>query len=223
MIEDPLYGPLIGTEDIVEAAVETLRVWLREYLASVERSHQLQRNTIPRPPSPASYHGANDMDGWIGADTPEVMVTAKPSGEPELSASAGYTQGYELQVGVLWVGSGGTLAERAEDEARIVCSHLGAASMLLVQQPTLGGLTERLRMTGAPDITFPDPERRAIQLVTTTFEVWVSSIIREDAGPVGPTPKESPGFEGIEEPFQEAPTVETVDITVVGAQVETPL
>lgn len=214
MVEDPLYGPLISTEDVVEAAVTTLRLWMREYIASVERSHQLQRGTIPRPPTPESYHGGNDFDSWIAEDAPEIMVVAKPSGEPELSASAGYTQGYELQVGCLCIGKGSELAERAEDDARIVCSHLGAASMLLVQQPTLGGLTERLRMTGAPDITFPDPERRAVQQVVTTFEVWVSSIIREDAGPVGPTPKESPGFEGIEEPFQEAPTVETVDITV---------
>lgn len=213
MAED-IFGPLVATEDVVQAAVSTLTLWMPEYLAEVERKKGLRRKTIPRPPTSESYHGGVDLEAWIGADAPEVMVVVKPSGEPERSASAGYTQGYTLEVGCLCIGTGSTLAERAEDEARIIASYLGAATMLLIQQPTLGGLTERLVMTAAPEVSLPDPDRRAIAQVVTGFEVWVSQIIEESAGPVGPNPQESPGYEGQEEPFEDAPTVETVDIKV---------
>ncbi|HTG23804.1 MAG TPA: hypothetical protein VK681_27470 [Reyranella sp.] len=212
MAED-IFGPLVSPEDVIDAVTATLRIWMPEYLADRERKTGLERKAIPRPPTPQSYHGGTDFESWIGAEVPEVMVTAKPSGQPEIG-SYGYTQAYAVGLGCLCVGVGGLFAERAEDDARIMAGHYGAASMLLVQQPDLGGLAERLRMTALPEVTFPDPERRAIQQSITEFEVWVPQVIKEDAGPLGPNPQESPGYEGHEEPFDEAPTVETVDIKV---------
>jgi hypothetical protein len=212
MAED-LFGQFISPEDVIDAAVETLRTWLPTYMAEVERQKGLQPRTIPRPPTPESYHGGVDLETWVGADTPEVMVLAKPSGPPERFASS-YTQGYTLTVGCLCIGTGSTLAERPEDDARIVASYLGAATMLLVQQPALGGLTERLVMIAAPDVSLPDSEKRAIAQVVTEFEVWVTEIVSETAGPVGPTPQESPGYTGPEEPFTPAPTVTSEHLTV---------
>jgi hypothetical protein len=209
MTEDP-FGPIIGVEDVVQAAVTVLRNWTPQYLFDQETKAGLQIRQIPRPPTPESYHGGLDWESWIGAQSPEVMVIAKPTGKPELS-SHGYTQAYSLEVGCLCIGPGGLFAERAEDDARIMASYLGAGSMLLVQQPP--GLFQRLRLVGAPDPSFPDPERRAIVQIVTGYEVWVDQIIGE-AAPVGLTPKEAPGYEGPEEPFAETPVVETVDIVV---------
>jgi len=212
-VAEDIFGPVVSVEDVIQAAVTTLRVWVPEYLADQEVKHSLQHKIIPRPPAPESYHGGVDMESWIGADAPEVMVVCKPSGTPELS-NYGYTQGYDLQVGCICIGYGGLLAERAEDDARTITSYLGAASMLLVQQPTLGGLAERLVMTAAPDVTLPDSDKRAIAQVVTGFMVWVPTIIEENAGPVQPNPDESPEWKGPEEPFGEEPVVETVEITV---------
>jgi hypothetical protein len=77
-------------------------------------------------------------------------------------------------------------------------------------------LTERLRLTGLPDVSFLDPEQRAIQQVVTTFDVWVSEVVNEFAGPVGPTPQESPGYTGPEEPFEDRPTVSSEHLAVEG-------
>lgn len=218
MPED-FFGPLVSPEDVIQAALATLRVWLPEYCAEVERKHSLQPKTIPRPPTEECFHGGVDFESWIGEDLPEVIVTCKPSGDPERSGSVGYTQGYELKLGCLWVGVGSTLAEHAEDEARMVASYLGAASMLLVQQPTLGGLTERLVMTASPDVTLPNPEQRAIAQVVTGFEVWVAQILDENAGPVQPNPGEVPEYNGPEQPYGEEPTVQKVDVTVNTGQI----
>jgi hypothetical protein len=207
-----LFGPLVGPEDIIDAAIATLRVWFDTYLNSVEEKHGLAKRTIPRPPTPESYHGGVDLESWIAEDAPEVMVMVKPSGV-EHSATF-YTGKFTLTIGCLCIGTGSVLAERAEDDARKIASYLGAASQLLVQQPTLGGLTERLRLVGLPDVTLPDPERRAIAQVVTEFDVWVSEVISEAAGPIGPTPEGSPGYTGREEPFEDTPIAEDINITV---------
>lgn len=208
------FGPLISPEDIIDAAVTTLQVWFDTYLNNVEEKHGLHKKTIPRPPVPESYHGGIDLESWIGQDTPEVMVLCKPIERPEFSGTAGYTGKFSLTTGCLCVGTGSVLAERPEDDARKIASYLGAASQLLVQQPTLGGLTERLRMSALPDVTFPDPEKRSIAQVVTTFDVWVAQVVSEAGGPIGPTPEESPGYTGREEPFEDTPTVEDINITV---------
>jgi hypothetical protein len=213
MSED-LFGPLISPEDIIDAAVETLRIWFNEYLNNVEEKHQLRKGIIPRPPTPESYHGGVDLESWIGEDTPEVMVLAKPIERPEFSGTAGYTGKFSLTVGCVCVGNGSVLAERPEDDARKIASYLGAASQILVQQPSLGGLTERLRMSALPDVTLPDPEKRSIAQVVTSFDVWVAQVASEAGGPIGPTPEESPGYTGREEPFEDTPTVEDINITV---------
>ncbi len=202
-----IFGEIISTYDVEQAAVKTLREWTNDYLAEIERKRGLPKKTIPRPPAFESYHGGVDLESWTQDVAPEVMVICKPLGAPEIRGQGGYGQGYDLTVGCLWVGTGSALAERPEDEARAVASYLGAASMLLVQQPTLGALSERLRMTAPPTISLPNPDRRDIALATTQFEVWVATIIEEGEGPLalGQEP---------EEPYPEGPEVETTSETV---------
>jgi len=217
------FGPLVTPEDVTQATVSTLRLWMPEYLAEQERKAGIQHRRIPRPPTPESYHGGLDFDSWIGSESPEVMVVVKPTGSPEIDPATGYTQGYSIEVGCLCIGPGGLFAERQEDDARIIASYLGAASMLLVHQSTLGGLAERLWMTSAPDPSLYDPDRRAIAQVVTGFEAWVVGIVLENGGPRGPTPKESPGYGGPEEPFKDNPEAKTETVTVKGEPVTTPL
>jgi hypothetical protein len=216
MSEDQ-FGPIVGVEDVNEAVVSTLRLWMPEYLAERERKNGLQRKSIPRPPAPESYHGGVDFDSWIGAESPEIMVVSKPSGTPE-KGSLGYTQMYSIQVGCLCIGYGGIFAERAEDDGRIIASHLGAAAMLLVQQQPVP-LLERIRLAAAPDPSLPDPAKRAIAQTITGFSGWVAQIITED-GPVGLTPQEAAGYEGPEQPYGSKPIVESIDVAVNPTQGE---
>ncbi len=212
---ESLFGPIFSTWNVEQAVLSTLRIWLNEYASELERKWALPSKAIPRPPAPESYHGGIDFTTWRQDITPEIITIVKPLGSPELHASAGYTQGYSLQVGCLWVGSGAEIAENAEDEARAVASYLGAASMLLVQQPTLGGIAERLVMTKSPEVTLPDPDTRRIALAVTDFEVWVPTIIEENAGPVQPLPSESPEFVEKEAPYKPEPEITKVEEKII--------
>ncbi len=220
---ESLFGPIVSTWEVEQAAVKTLSVWMNEYLAELERKAGLRHKTLPRLPAPESVHGGVDLETWEQAILPEVIVVCKTLGTPELRGQGGYTQGYDLTVGAIWVGQGSELAEKPEDEARAVASYLGAATMLLVQHPTLGGLSERLRMTVPPSVTLPDPDRRQIALSTAQFEVWVATIIEEGRGPVQELPSESPQFEGPEEAWKPEPEVKTTRETVKGIPVSEPV
>lgn len=214
-----LFGEnFIGPWQVEQAVISTLSTWYNDYLAELEVQNELHPKILPRFPAPESIHGGVNFETWRNDITPEAIVVVKPDGSPELHSSAGYTQGYLVSVGCLWVGSGSELTENPEDEARAVASYLGAATMLLVQQPTLGGLAERVVMTQSPEVTLPNPDNTRIAQVITSFEVWVSTIVEENAGPVQPFPEESPEYNGPEEGWDELPTADEVIVTVVGVK-----
>lgn len=214
------FGPIVSQWQIEQAFIKTLKTWIPEYLAEIERQNGLKNKIIPRPPTPESIHGGTDLESYYQDILPEVVVVVEPLGPPELGGSAGYTGVYQVQVGCLWVGSGSELAERPEDEARCVVSHYGAACMGIVQQPGLGGLADDLRMEGLPRISLPNTDKREIAQVETTFHVWVSEIILPNEGPVQPNPVESPEYGGEPEaPFSEDPTVEKVTVDINAEQI----
>jgi hypothetical protein len=106
-----------------------------------------------------------------------------------------------------------------EEEARQHASLYGTAVMgALVQQGTLGDLAERTVMVSQPTeewVVGTEDARRLIRSVTT-FHTWVTEVVSEAAGPVGPTPQESPGYTGPEEPYEPNPTVTSEHLAVEG-------
>lgn len=208
MSEEALWGPCVSTTDVEEAVIATLRVWYDEWLAVNERSRSLLRETLTRPPSPISFHGGDDFESWKQDLLPEIIVDVKTD-SLERNSSAGYTVAYEVQIACL-------LERQDEEEARLHASLHGAALMFLVQQPDLGGLAERLVMSGKPPMPeFIDPSNRRLARTIATFTVWVSEVVNENLGPVQPNPQESPEYEGKEEPWKKEPEVEDVEIIFV--------
>lgn len=191
---ETVFGPVVSTWDVELAVISTLREWINEYLRDIEIKRGLKQKTIPRPPAADSIHGGVDLESWRQERGPEIIAVVKPTGAPTLRGQGGYEQGYTLEIGCVWVGAGSPLVEQPEDEARAVASYLGAAvSMLVLNQPTFGGLTERLRLTAAPVVTAPNPDRKELALCTTSFEMWVATIVEEGIGPLTPgKPYEEP-------------------------------
>jgi hypothetical protein len=224
-----LYGPLKGQPDVEKAVLSTYAIWLNEYLAEVERQKSLPNKTLGRPPTPESLHGGLDFASWLEEELPALIVIANPLGQVEYAASAGYTQTYEVQVGAILKGEGDVLAVQPEDEARILAGYWGEAVQLLVQHGDLGEVAERTRMVGAPKVEYcdsnsPGAEQRRFMQSVTTFHVTLSQLIVEEAGPFGPTPKESPGYEGEPEiPFKEAPEVKTTTETITAKKTSEPV
>jgi hypothetical protein len=210
---ESLFGPLISTWPIERQVIDVYETWTHEYLSELERKEGLQRNVIPRPPSPESYHGGIDFLSWKREELPKVIVVVEPTGQPERDASVGYSQWYEVQVGCIVAGVGGLFETLLiEDEARALAGYYGAMSMLLADQPP--ALAEDIFMVESPRPTFPNPDDRLICQSTTAFHMLVGPIKLLAAGPTQPQPSESPEYEGPGEPWKPEPTATSVHTTV---------
>jgi hypothetical protein len=220
---DGLIGPLISPWDVEQAVIGTLRTWLPDYLAYIEEIHGFQNKSLERPPAPESYHGGTkEAISWDADGLPEIIVTVEPTGSPELTASIGYIQDYEVEVWCIVQGDDGAQQLLPEDSARMQASYYGAAAMLLTQQGSLEGFAERTELTGSPRVECPDPEKRRQQAAITTFLVSVGPIIQPTAGPFGPNPQESPEYGGEPEaPFTPDPEATEVDVTVDADPIDT--
>jgi hypothetical protein len=172
-------GPIILPEDVLGAALFTYKTWTDYYLADLEAERDLPGGTISRP---KSYHGGIDDAAWIGEVDPEMMLLVSPIGEPQRPE---YLQWYLIDAKVVYVGD--QTKARAEDEARVQASYLGGALMLLVQQPSLGGLAQDLKMVASPSLSFPYSDERHVVKASARFEVSVGSIITQE-GPKGTVP-----------------------------------
>jgi hypothetical protein len=172
-------GPIITPEDVLQAALLTYKLWTPYYLTNLENERGMAAGTIERP---KNYHGGVDDKSWIGEVLPEIMLLVSPLGEAERPE---YVQCYLIDAKVACKGD--QTNARAEDEARVQASYLGGALMLLVQQPSLGGLAQDLVMTRSPTLSFPSSDRYIVQ-ATARFQVWVGSIIGQE-GPTGTVPE----------------------------------
>jgi hypothetical protein len=200
-------GQIITSEDVLQAALFTYKNWFPYYLADFETERGLAPDTIVRP---KSYHGGIDDHSWSFEVQPEVMVLVSPIGEPERPE---YLQWYLIDAKVVYVGD--QVNKRAEDEGRVQAALLGAALELLVQQPSLGGLAQDLKMTASPRISFPYSDERHIVQAAARFEVSVGSIIAQE-GPKGTVPQIPPegGGEQLGPPGAPTYVAESAHITV---------
>jgi hypothetical protein len=221
-VTETIFGPLIGPYTLEQQIVAVYRIWTSEYLAQIELQGGLQARTIPRPPTPESFHGGLDFLSWKGTELPKVIVVVEPTGQPERDASVGYSQKYEVKVGCIVVGLGaGTIAEPSpepEDEVRALASYYGAMSMLLVDQPP--ALASDIEMVETPRLSFPDTENRRICQSNTAFHVWVAPIKLLAAGPTEPNPREAPQYPGTpEEEWGQDPTVTKRTVTLTAEDI----
>jgi hypothetical protein len=208
---ESIFGPLLSRYDVEKGVLETLAKWFPTYCAEIERKEGFQPRTLVRPPAPESYHGGVDFDSYDEGTTPEVIVVCNPSGNAERYESEGYSQTYEIQVGVVCFSEKqvGDLTE--EDDARLKASFYGAATQLLVQQPVSVLETDCwTTMIQSPRVDLPDPDERRRALSVSVFHTFVSTIVREGIGPTGEPPLEDPS----EEPYPERPVVGSDSITV---------
>lgn len=210
IMSEELFGRVVTTIDVEEAFLTTLSTWMPEWLYQVELQKELPRGTLTRPPAPESYHGGDDFESWKADLLPEVIVDVKPS-SLERSASAAYTTAYDVQVATI-------LERQDEEEARFHASLHGAATMFLVQQPSLGGLAERLVMITAPTPEFLATDERRLARTIATFTVWVTQVVNESSGPFQSLPSESPYYQGEPEHiWKTPPEVTSVEEKIYGA------
>lgn len=205
-----IFGPLIAPWNVEQAVLSTVHTWIGTYLAELERQNNLKVGDLPRP---ASFNGGLDFLSFQQDETPAVITTCEPFGEPELIGSGEYNQWYAIELGcVLITGS--------EHDAREAAGLYAAALAGIGVQPhscTWGGIAGRTRLVGAPVVKFVDPDIRTVVLGSVSFHSFIQAVVSEAAGPDAPTPPGSSQYPGSPDvPWTPWPTVSTVSVAVSG-------
>jgi hypothetical protein len=176
-VSEPRIGRLVSAADVRAATLAVLQTWLPLYLGVVERDRGWPTGTITRPPTPESYRGSIDFEPWQQDESPTLLVVAEPIGPPERSASAGYAQDFQVQVGAV------VIVEADPDTALALASLYGTAVMgALAQQGALGGIGEVTRLANSPLDEWDDPDIRDRVRNVTTFHVYVASTVSDQLG-----------------------------------------
>lgn len=209
MTYSSIFGPLVGVPQVSAAALTMLQTWLPTYLWEIERANVLVRGTIPHPPTPESFRADRDFLGWQQDECPTVIAVVNPTGETERSASAGYSQWFEIQIGAVVI-------DETEETAELIAGYYGTAIQgAILQNGSLGGISQRTEMTSAPRLEFQDPDERLGLQAAATFEVLVPMIVNDRIGPDAPTPAQSSQYGGAPSaPFNDWPTVRTPGLQV---------
>lgn len=184
------FGPLIGPWDVEQAVIAAIQAWLDTFLNEIERDHGITPRTLPRPPAPASVYGGPDWLNVTQENIPAVIVKVLPSGPPEKSASSGYGQWYEVEVGSHIVDGDATVLE--EHQVRMWAGfYATAVAALLIKEPIADFVID-VDLTASPSVELPEAEIRRYARGLCTVRIMVKPTLQEGPGPLEPDPAPVP-------------------------------
>lgn len=189
---------------VEQAALTTLRTWMRNYLGFAEQWYGYTAESLPDIVAYAATDSI-DLDRWPEQHIPCVIVHCAGYAETPRHQGDRYGATWDLRVGVI-------VSAADENATRDMARAYGAAIKALLDfhgLPSIAGATVRL-MGGVTDP--PDQvKRRTIAGSRIDFQVDVpDSLVREDV-PTVPLPDPPSGGRP---DFPDTATAETVTITV---------
>lgn len=206
-----VYGPILSGFEVEHAVAQTVRVWIRDYLAEVERQRQLQPGRLP--PLRSVVTSAEEVK--YPEDQLPGLIVASPgtqarAGRMEVNADGYYTGRWPVDATVVISARGNRQAGRL---ARL---YTAAVATLLVQQlpdPRWSGLrnVRRVELIGE---TYPQPgavSDRTQHRGTAQIVVEVEQVRNWAMGPEEPTDPPAGAY---------LPDVELVDVTVIKEPLE---
>lgn len=205
-----VFGPLLTAGTLERAVVDRLRNWTPTYLAEVERQAEREAGTLPRL---RGVIRVSELDRWPQDQLPcAIVVSPGTIGSPVRDAEGVYQVDYSIGVATL-------VATREEEGSREVAQLYGAAVRgALVQQATVTEGIHVVDWLGESFDDFPVEDRGTMFGSLNLFAVRVDELLSwkkgppptwTEDGPTSPTPPENPVT-----PFDDEPTIETIDIDV---------
>lgn len=204
-----IFGTLIEAQQVENAVLSTVAVWLPDYLAETERQLGLRNRQVPRPPAPESLFGGIDFLSVEQDLCPSIIAVVQPTGEPELTGTGDYNQWFEIQIGTVVIGED-------EHQARLYArAYAGMLTLLATQKGSFGGLCQRTRLTDSPRVSWLDPDLRTVCLTVATVHSMVDGSVNEKAGPETTDPHSSVLWPGNpDSPWPNWPNVTSVNVSV---------
>lgn len=190
--------------DVEDAALAQLETWLSDYLYEVERHHELELGSLPRP---RSWLISSAVEKMPEDQLPAVILASPGLLDPPLADGRGvYTARWRLVIAVMVNARGNRLALRL---ARLYA--LAVRGVLLQQQalPELAvrridWLDERYRLLDSID-------DRTLCISEVEVAAEVSDVLSRHEGPLAPG--WGPGLSDPDSP--EWPTATSTDMAVV--------
>ena len=173
------FGALVSASDVESAVQAQLELWLPDYLAEVERYHQLAVGDLPRP---RSWVQSSEVEKFPEDHLPAWMV-ASPGliRPPDADGSGTYTATWRITVATMCGVRGNRLA------LRIARLYALANRALLLQQQTLPGLdTHRIDWLDERYDQLPSVDDRTVCISEVELAVSVSGVTSRHQGPLEP-------------------------------------
>lgn len=201
------FGELITPEDVDQAVIATLKLWLPTYLGQIELERGLEQGFLPRPVA-ASYANTLETDEFGDHMLPAVIVTTSGTvGEPIITGDGAYLANWSAIVSSIVRGQRGPLTRQ------VASLFEGCVRRVLVQQGDLGAFARRTRwlQTRVMPVVDPTGKGRYLAAGMTNLVVHCDTSVREWTGPTVPDAA----------PYDALATVQTVTTDVEGVPIPT--
>jgi len=186
------------------AVLNTLEKWMPTYIQEIERQLNL---TLGLFPPPRVYSTTNTWHSLPDERLP--MCIALSTGTVTRPRYEG-----DGTISAWWgIGVGVAASANTEENTNLAAKIYGAAvRAILLQQPTLGGMTAGTEWIDESytEVPVPEDERRTIRAAQVIFQVLVDDVVTRFSGPTTPIEPTDP----LGQPGADWPEAETVEVEV---------
>lgn len=202
MTDQQVFGRVVTGTDVERAVLDTLKAWMREYLAWVERHAERSPRSLQMP---RSWVSATEVERWPEEQLPSVLVLNTGLAEPpERDGEGAFRASFAVGIAVIV-----SAKDRAETD-ELSKLYVTAIRAALLQHPSLGGFADAVEWVDENYDALPagpgGSRRRQLAAGQVVFRVTVGDVLVSPGGPTAP--RDNP----YEEP--EWPFAETVEVTI---------
>lgn len=189
------FGENITADEIEDATIETLQLWLPTYIAAMEERKDAQ---IPRP---KQWQVVVDADRWAGEQLPSISVVSAGTSDAPRKSSGGTYDATFLTAVVWYVGG-----NNRDQIRRLNRWYAGIAREVLLQHaPKVGGVSCEVAWLGEEYDIVASDNARTLAAGRNVFEIAVDHVVERDAGPIEPVDEP-----GAPDAYPDEPTADEV-------------
>lgn len=206
-----VFGRLVSAYDLESAMVATVKRWINDYLAEIERHHALEVGAIPRP---RSYVVSADTEKMPEDQLPAILVESPGlADEPDADGAGVYWAPWTLNLSA-------QIAARGNRNALRVARLYAAALRLLAVQQQQDPVTNPLDMRRVDWIDerydlLDSIDDRTICVGTVELRCEVAGVAQRHTGPLDPLFPPTPADVPPDPASPEWPDAITYDLDLV--------
>lgn len=179
-----VFGAIVTGNDVEQAAVTTLKLWLPSYLAEMERKTSRPPGSLP---TIGDWRTTNRFPRSETIAPPAGFVVSPGLTDRPERRGDGSINGW-WRIGIATIVSAGT----AEATGALAKLYGAAIRTLLLQRPSLGGFATKLEVVGEAYDDVPEDYLPVGASAQIECDVLVDAISFALAGPAVPAPPPTP-------------------------------